>query len=187
MPLKPGGGNRPELYDPKNGRYVADEEFKKSSHELELSNVVARVVFKDYNPDSTLFTPRYPIFGYHSDLYNRMYVVDQVRGKPIFIRDNKVKDYLLKHNEINDKSHFFEIHGYSRDNYIELRDAIINGTDSSRAKYNKMTHYGLFVEMQTKIYSRKEKDYIKIITIWKVDEKTLNLNFITVNLDKKRI
>lgn len=188
MPYKPGGGNRPELYDPRNGQYTDDidvELFKKQSLELELTNIVGRVVFKNYHPEDTLFEPRYPIYRFHNDLYCRMYIIDQVRGKNIFIDYQKITKYLLVRKESNDKSHFFELHGYTNKNPYELYEAIVTGTDTNKAKYHKIDEYGLFVEIPTKIYSKREKGYITITTIWRFDENTKRLHFVTVLLKNK--
>ena len=162
MKYKPGGGKKPEPYDPNTGQYTS----KSKIQENELKSVFTKSFLDLKNKD-------YPIYGVHGEAYCILYVNDVVKGVEINISDNKISDYLLRPLEKDDKSHFFELHGYKR-------------SDSKKVKYNKITDKGLFVEMPTKIYSYKEGKYITITTIWKYDKTTKTLQFITVNLKKRK-
>lgn len=96
---KPGGGNKPQLYDPNNGQYTSEE--KDLLFDLELKNIKE---FIDAKVDT--FEPRFPIFGFHNDEYCKLYSENIFKTKAFNVEFSKIKDYLLVYKKEGDKSNF---------------------------------------------------------------------------------
>ena len=176
---KKGGGEKLQLYDPKNGEYT--DEDKKKLFEDEMSNIVLRCIFND---DDT-YIPRYPIFGFHDDDYCRLYVGYCIKKPHFFINKKKVTDYLLTFRKNSDKSLFFKKQGYTLENSNELYNQLIEGSNIDTIKYNKIHPYGLNVEMTTTIQSITYNKKIAMKSIWRFEEDNNRLMFITVILKKQ--
>lgn len=173
MPYKIGGGGMPELYDPDNGQYT--DEQKSKLLEAELSNIVLRYIF---GLDRT-FDPRYPIYGFHSDEYCELYVKYRISIIYRNLSYDKI-NYLLTYRNKNDKSYFFRLLGYelSEGDIKSLFKEIMDGSNFTKMKFNKLNQYGLFVKVPTKIRNKKTLEYISITTIWKYT-KDERIHFIT--------
>lgn len=173
FPTKKGGGGKQELYDPENGQYTDEEKAKLLDDEI--SNMVMRYIF---GLDDT-FDPRFPIFGFHNDEYCELYVKHRICKLYRCLSYNKI-EYLLTPISKNDKSNFFKLLGYGLNDTDKniLYKEIIDGTDFTKRKFNKLNEFGLFIKAPTKLYNKNRTKFVYITTIWKYgkDEK---LTFIT--------
>lgn len=178
---KPGGGNLPQLYNPENGKYTDEE--KNKLFEKELANIVMRYMFGQTNT----YHPRYPIYGFHNKEYCELYVKHAIYQANSDLPAEKVKDYLLKPKQKDDKSHFFNVHGYNLSNWEKLLTAILSHTDYSQIEYDQLTEFGLFVTVPTTINSLYSGKKITFFTIWRYDQKDQWMHFVTVDLGKRSI
>lgn len=173
FPTKKGGGNKQELYDPENGQYTDEEKAKLLDDEI--SNMVMRYIF---GLDNT-FDPQFPIFGFHTDEYCELYVKHRICKLYRCLSYTKI-EYLLTPISKNDKSNFFKLLGYELNDNDKniLYKEIIDGTDFTKRKFNKLNEFGLFIKAPTKLYNKNHTRFVYITTIWKYskDEK---LTFIT--------
>ena len=146
MPYKIGGGSMPELYNPDNGQYT--DEQKSKLLEVELSNIVLRYLFGQ----AGTFDPRYPIHGFHSDEYCELYVKYRISIIYRNLSYDKI-NYLLTYRNKNDKSNFFRLLGYelNEGDINTLFKEIMDGSNFTKMKFNKLNQYGLFVKVPTKI------------------------------------
>lgn len=166
MPLKPGGGNHMQLYDPKSGEYTDQE--KQRMREYDSFAIVS---YKWNRNTSYKF--HFPIEGVHEENYCRDFV-QCIRfdiREPIY--NQSKMDYLLSFKEKNDKSRFLESLGYSKDRPNKLFYDICANTKRSTFEFSRFSHGELIVEAQTILQGKLIK------TIWKI-EKNLDIAFVTL-------
>lgn len=178
---KPGGGNHPQNYDTNTGEYSNVS----LSFEEELMNIKNRYEKRDINT----YYPRFPIYGYHNDEYAKLFAEHALYGYSFNLAIEKVNQYLLVHKDKNDKSQFFNIHGYSLDNWYELYEQIIKGSKDKELYFNRFNETGLFVYTKTNIKSKFLNNDIKICCSWRVEVigGNYSLRFITVIPSKELI
>lgn len=178
MFMKKGGGNKPQLYDPDNGQY-SDEE-KKVFFEQEMSNIVLRYIFGAKGT----YEPRFPINGFHNADYCRLFLEHCLPGLNRDFPEEKVTEYLLKKREINDKSSFFALHGYTMANASELYQQLMDRADFSQMEFERLTDFGIKLSVPTEIFSKKEGKRIQIRTIW-IYQRNEMMHFVTVDLKRR--
>lgn len=178
---KPGGGNHPQNYDTNTGEYSNES----SSFEEELMNIKNRYEKRDKNT----YYPRFPIYGYHNDEYAKLFAEHALYGYTFYLAEQKVNKYLLVKLPLNDKSNFFNLHGYFLDNWNELYEEIVKGSINQTLYFNGLRKTGLFVYTKTNIKSKTLNKNIKIYCSWKIEivNGRYVLRFVTVIPDKELI
>ena len=178
-PKKIGGGGELEFYDPDDGRYASiTQERKNQLLEQEMSNIVMRYVF---GIEDT-YMPRFPIAGFHDDSYCELYVRHCIYTIYRCMPWEKITNYLLVKKQSGDKSNFFKLLGYGQLNAKDLYDQIMENSDFSKMKYQKLKIYGIYVVVPTKIFSKKDSKYVSIKTIWLYKKEDKKMHFITVDI-----
>ncbi len=173
MPYKIGGGGLPELYDPENGQYTNEE--KQKLLEIEITNIKERYL----SGNKKTFKPRFPILDFHSDEYCEFFVKYGIYELNRYLPYKKI-EYLLKHSSEDDKSHFFNMYGYTSDEKgrNELFMQIMKHSDFGNMKFQKFNEYGVFVKVPTSMYNKKEGNFIYFTTIRKLEEDMI-FHFVT--------
>ena len=182
LPMKPGGGSKPETFDPETGEY--SEEEKTKLFDKEMTNIVTRYIFG--MPEDTYY-PRFPIFGFHNSDYAKIYVENAVSKIKKDISLQKITNYLLKYRPKDDKSYFFNSIGYSYENSEQLYEEIYYGSDFSELKFQKFNEFGIFVAVPTIIKNIKTCEELQIITYWIYKQENGYMHFVSVNISKKEI
>jgi hypothetical protein len=178
-PTKPGGGNLPQLYDPENGQYTDEEKTKLL--EDEIANIVMRYIFGLTNT----YEPRYPIYGFHNKEYCELYIRHAIYRADCDVPVEKVRDYLLKHRDRDDKSSFFKTLGYDVTKWDELHNIITANTDFSKMEYDLFNEYGLRIDAPVTMKSLIDGKEFIFYGVWRYDRKDRLMHFITVDLKKR--
>jgi hypothetical protein len=83
------------------------------------------------------------------------------------IAEEKIRDYLLKLLEVDDKSRFLEIGGYNRDDYVRLLHDIREQFLPGEARFQKFTIFGERFELDG-ILRGPSGEQLFITTIWQL-------------------
>ena len=172
MKLKEGGGNQLQPYDPNNGRYI-DETKNDNDITLLLSKKLFNCKIDEKIP--------FPKYGVHDDNYAKLYICYCVDFENLRLDDEKFLNYLFKPRPKDDKSKLLNNYGYEIDQWQDLREQLIKGTDfkvkgSLRYKMNVYS-FATYTYIENKLKGKKEK----IITIWSVEPNN-SLRFVTIKL-----
>lgn len=104
--------------------------------------------------------------------------------KDAIIAVEKVRDYLLKPLEVDDKSGFLAIAGYSREEYWELMKDIREHLLPADAEFLDERHYGDFY-LARGILRGPNGASLAVRTIWIVNLLG-EIRFVTLKPDKER-
>jgi hypothetical protein len=170
MPYKPGGGDKPQLYDVNSGEYIRNPKCEEDEKNLVLN--------KMFGIDTGV-PIAYPVYGVHDLDYCKLFVAYCLNTKNPYIDERKITKYLLIHQEKDDKSKLMNLIGYSSENWNELEQQIIKGTTfkiKSKIKLNPMT---CTFATYTNIYDKNCNKYRQYISVWAI-EKDFSLRFVTL-------
>ena len=174
MPTKIGGGNKQQEYDEKNGRYGTGNllEFKTAQDGIQYQLITGK------EPPMPVFSPKND-----NEEYARWWV-DNVFVKWLeykhYLDPRKVNGYLLVPKKVDDKSHLLNHLGYFRDkNNDELYDLIEKQAEFHKAKYSRMSPYGVKIELIIDIPSKETGRIYKFKAIWMVDDSK-EIKFLTL-------
>lgn len=179
MQFKKGGGNHLQLFDQENGQYADEDKVKLNEKDLES---LVMVHYFGFDNDEFIF--HFPISGVHTDEYCDIFVSYLKRNSlfgEAFIEESKLKDYLFKFKEKDDKSKFMiNVLGFSNNEggWLRARNAILRGTDFSTAKYDPPMRNGLIINAETEILDKNGKKY-NVLTSWQIKDD-LSLRFVTL-------
>ena len=84
------------------------------------------------------------------------------------IAEEKIRDYLLKPLAVDDKSGYFAIAGYTREEYWELLRDIRDQLLPAEAAFQKRQEFRDFYQLQGKLKGPNGKE-IGVRSIWTVD------------------
>lgn len=176
---KIGGGGHLQYYDLENGQYCEEDIIK--FQDDDMKNLILYYYFGlEYN--NILF--HFPNIKIHNNEYCEVFVKYIRRNKLYknpYINENKIKNYLFKKRDVDDKSKFIiNILGYKNDinGWNELNFDIINNTDFTNMKFHGNFIKTLKIRAITKLKDKNNNIYF-CTTIWELEEN-LNLKFITL-------
>ena len=170
MPYKPGGGNKPELYDPDTGEYT--EEDKRIINKRNLESLVMHYLFGMKEEKAA-----FPDYRFNDREYCELYV-DYLKeisfNKEI---DSRKAKYLLTYSAKGDKSLFLKNKlGYNEE---KLLNDIYSNTDFRTMMFSELTEYGLKVIACTKLKSQIEGKIYYATSVWQFTSPK-NARFITL-------
>jgi hypothetical protein len=97
--------------------------------------------------------------------------------------EEKIRDYLLKPLEADDKSEYFALAGYSREDYWELLRDIRSQLLPGEGEYQRTDEYGDFYELHGHLTGPNGKR-LGVRSIW-LHEKSSKIRFATLFSDKR--
>lgn len=171
MPYKNGGGNKPELYNPKNGEYCSGSF---DVNKEKLLNYYYKIPNRDLIEHINDFNE-----------FEKNEFINYIKTKQTakILSQNKI-DYLFTPLVSGDKSSFLNMLGYNKE---ELFTDILNNTDFSFMMFDDINKYGLIVKAPTKLISKKDGKNYYVTSIWMFDNDNKTFRFITLHPGGKEI
>lgn len=102
--------------------------------------------------------------------------------------EKKFVDYLLNpnHKEGKHKAHVIEsVLGYNRDNWSEFSDKVFREVEKSPVSTITTTKHGTKYKVPVIVYGKKGR-FLRLNTVWQIDNKSNVPRLITATLDKKK-
>ncbi len=170
MPYKTGGGDKLQLYNSRNGEYI-----RNPICEQDEENLVMQKLF-GVNTNKKI---SYPIKGIHDEDYLDLIIKYCLDYSNPQISDRKLTDYLLVPQPKKDKSKILNSIGYDINNFNELKKQLLIGSNFKRCYVQAFTETKLLINVETKLYNKKNNKYYYCTTAWFV-ETNFTLRFVTL-------
>lgn len=180
MPYKIGGGNKLQWYNVKNGEYdELDTNYAAVSQESikRLNNFINKLAIQ-----SDVYFPNYQV---HDKEYCKSFIEvfkNCIFKDPDSISLSKCK-YLLTYNREKDKSMFLNSMGFYSDGALYF--ALSESVDFKNASFDKIDEYGIFISVETDLFSVDKTFTKKVDTIWLLDSN-LRARFVTMIIGGKK-
>lgn len=100
----------------------------------------------------------------------------------IIIPEAKLTQYLLIHREYDDKSKFLAQAGFTQNNPIYLKQAILNLIKTYDAIQDRQNKYGTFYRVEGNLIGINST--LAVVTIWLERTEDGNIQFITLKPKK---
>ncbi|MDJ0658336.1 MAG: hypothetical protein QNJ42_02485 [Crocosphaera sp.] len=101
------------------------------------------------------------------------------------VDSRKITQYLLVSKTKNDKSQFLAQYGYTQNNWQQLQQDILTSSRPAEILDLIPSGWGLRLKLRNHWQTPNKKN-IQVITIWQIDHKNQQANFVTLYPDKTK-
>lgn len=167
---KKGGGDKKQLYNEANGRYIRNPQCEKDEESIIMGKVFG---FKGYGPIA------YPNPKVHDMDYCELFMAYCLNLRYPLINDEKITKYLLLWRKDGDKSKFLNMLGYSLNNWQKLSDNILKGTSFKPKIVTRFDLYGVNFKTETVLFNLVKLKNVSVTTVWHIEED-FSVRFVTL-------